>query len=97
MLLDQFWGPFWGPKRFRPGGTFFKIFQSVSRAPLWPYLGLILDEEGEREGTIAHVVVVVLVVLMLVEVLVVALMVCVVFVIVVVVVVVTCVGLARDV
>ena len=97
MLLGKFWDLFGVPKRCPSGGHIFKVFRSGSRAPFWLYLGLILDEEGEREGTIAHVVVVVLVVLMLVEVLVVALMVCVVFVIVVVVVVVTCVGLARDV
>ena len=38
-------GPSWllpGLSCFRPGGRFFKVFRSVSRAPFWLHLGLIL-------------------------------------------------------
>ena len=40
--MDPFWGPFWGPKRCDPVGLFFNVFPGGSRAPFWPYLGLIL-------------------------------------------------------
>ena len=38
LLLDLFWGPFWGPKRCPSGGHIFKVFRSGSRAPCGPIL-----------------------------------------------------------
>ena len=42
LLLDPFWGPFWGLKRRGARDPFSRFFRGGSRAPFWPYLGLIL-------------------------------------------------------
>ena len=43
LLLDSFWGQFWGPNRCPPGGTF---FTSASLGSSWPHLGFILASLG---------------------------------------------------
>ena len=51
LLLDPFWGLFWGPKQADKVSLFWHVFRSGSGASFWPHLGLILPPSWPLLGS----------------------------------------------